>query len=107
LHSSDTGKKWEYNETVHQLFVDFKKALDSVRRKVFQNILIEFGVPKKLVMLIKMSLNETYVKVRIGKHLSDNFPIQKGLKKGTALSPLLFNFALEYAIRKVQETRLD
>jgi hypothetical protein len=53
-------KKWEYNETVHQLFVDFKKAYDySVRRKVLHNILIEFGVPMKLVRLIKMCLNET------------------------------------------------
>jgi hypothetical protein len=34
--------------------------------------------------------------------LSDSFPIQNGLKQGDDLSPLLFNFALEYAIRKVQ-----
>jgi len=52
-------KKWEYNEAVHQLFIDFKKAYDSVRREVFYNILIEFGVPKKLVSLIKMCLIET------------------------------------------------
>jgi len=49
-------KKWEYNEEVHQLFVDFKKAYDSVRREVLYKILIEFGIPKKLVRLIKMSL---------------------------------------------------
>jgi hypothetical protein len=49
-----------------------------------------------------MCLNDTYNKVRIGKHLSDSFPIQNGLKQGDALSPLLFNFALEYAIRKIQ-----
>jgi hypothetical protein len=44
--------------------------------------------------------------VRIGKHLSDSFPIQKGLKQGEALSPLRFNFSLEYAIRRIQETHL-
>ena len=46
-------KKWEYNEEVHQLFIDFKKAYDSVRREASYKILIEFGIPKKLVRLIK------------------------------------------------------
>jgi hypothetical protein len=45
-----------------------------------------------------MCLSETYSKFLIGKHLSNSFPIQNGLKQGDALSPLLFNFALEYAI---------
>jgi hypothetical protein len=69
-------------------------------------VLIEFWEPMKLVRLIKIRLNETYSKVRIGKHLSDNFPIQNGLKQGDDLSPPLLNFALEYAIRKVQENQM-
>jgi hypothetical protein len=64
-------------QTVHQLFIVFKKAYDSMRREVLYNILIRFGVPMKLVRLIKMCLNETYI-----------------------------NFALDYAIRKVQENQV-
>jgi len=82
-------KKWELNEAMHQLFIDFKKAYESVRREVLYNILIEFGVPKKLVRLIKICLNETYSRVWVGKNLSDMFPIRNGLKQGDALSPLL------------------
>jgi hypothetical protein len=95
-------KKWKYNVTVHQLFIDH----DSVKREVLYNILLETGIPKKLVRLIKMCLNETYSKVHVGKLLCATFPIQNGLKQGYALSPSLFNFVLEYAIRKVQENQV-
>jgi len=53
-----------------------------------------------------MSLTETYGRVRVGKNVSDRFPVRNGLKQGDALSPMLFNFALEYAIRRVQVTRM-
>jgi len=87
---------------VHQLFIDFKKANDSIRREVLYNILIEFVIPMKLVRLIKLYLTETYSRVRVGRNLSYMFHIRNGLKQGDALSPLLFNFALEYAIRGFQ-----
>jgi hypothetical protein len=53
-----------------------------------------------------MCLNETYSKVRGGKHLSYTFPIENVLKQGDALSPLLFNLSLECAIGKVQEDQV-
>jgi hypothetical protein len=46
-------KKWKYNEAVHQLFIDFKKDYDSVRREVLYNILIEFGIQMKLIRVTK------------------------------------------------------
>jgi hypothetical protein len=91
---------------INYLF-DVKKAYDSVKREVIYNIVLEFDVPKKLVRLTKMCLNETCSKFHVGILLSDTFPIQNGLKQGDALSPLFFNFALEYAIRKVQEYQVS
>jgi hypothetical protein len=85
---SDTRKKWEYNE-----------------EKVLCNILTEYGIPMKLVRLNNVCLNETYSKVRIGRQLSDMFHIQNGLKQDY-LSPMVFNFASEYAIRYVQENHM-
>jgi len=66
------------------------------------NIMNEFGIPMEMVRLTKMCLAETYSRVRVGKNFSDTFPITNGLKQGYVQSPLLFNFALEYAIRRVQ-----
>jgi hypothetical protein len=86
-------KKLEYNDTVHHLLVDFKKTYGSFRREVLYNILIEFEVPMKLVRLIKMCSNKTHSKVHIGKHLSDNFPIQNCQTQGDALLPLFSNSA--------------
>jgi len=56
----------------------------------------------KLLSLIEKCLTETYSRVRIGKNLSYVFSIRNCLKKGNALSSLLFNFALENAVSRVQ-----
>ena len=73
-----------------------------VQTDVLYKILIEFGVPWKLVSLIKLSLTETYSRVRVGKNVSDRFPIRNGLNQGDALARMFFSFALEHAIKRVQ-----
>jgi hypothetical protein len=52
-------KKWEYNESVCKLFIDFKRTYDTVRREVLYSILIEFSITVKLVQPFKMCLNDT------------------------------------------------
>jgi len=64
-------KKWEYDKAVHQLSIDFKEAYDSIRREVFYNILIEFGIPMKLLRITKKCLRETCSRVWVEKNLSD------------------------------------
>jgi len=53
---------------MHQLFIDFKKAYDLVRREVLYNILMEFGIHMKILSLTKWVLNKTCSRVWVGKH---------------------------------------
>jgi hypothetical protein len=103
IRFSALARYWRKNWSMRQYisYSDFKKTYDSVRRELLYNILTEFGVPMESLRLIKMCLNETFSK----EHIC-NFLIQKGLKQGAVLSPLFFNFALEYAIMKVQENQV-
>jgi hypothetical protein len=81
--------------------------MTQLREEVLYKILLEFGICKKLVRLIKICLNEACSKIHVDKHLSDTFLIQNGLKQGDALSPLFSNFALKYAIRKVEDNQVS
>jgi hypothetical protein len=87
-------KQCEYNGTIHQLFIDFKKTYNSVRREVLYNILIQFEIPRKIVGLINMCWNETYSRLSIGKiYCSEWREIRR----------YFITIALEHDIRRVQE----
>ena len=85
------------NKEVCQLFIDFEKPNDHIKRESLYDILIKFsGVPGTLVRVShKYSyLDDTQSKVRIGNYYSSSFPIEDSLEQGDALSPLLLYFAL-------------
>jgi hypothetical protein len=90
-------KKREYNSTERHLFIDLKKAYDLIRSEILYNILIEFGVPMKLILVKRICMCS---KICIGKH-SAIIVLCKSIIQGDALLTLLFNFALEYSIRRV------
>jgi hypothetical protein len=95
-------KKWEYNGIVLPLFIDLQKVCDSVRREICYDVLTELCTPMKIVRQIMTCLNETYSQMCIANTLPDALPIRNDLKPGDALSPFLFNFALDYAIKEIQ-----
>jgi len=100
---SGSSVRWSLGKSIRSKSqTDFKTAYDSCRREVLYNILAEFGIPMKLVRLIRMCVNETCSRDWMGKHLSDMFTVKNGLKQGDALLPLIFNFAVEYVIRRVE-----
>jgi hypothetical protein len=91
------GKCYEYNINLHHLFIYYKQAYDSIYRKSLYKIMREFGMPQKLINLVKMPLTDTVSKVRVQGQISREFAVNRGLKQGDALSCI----CLTYAWRKL------
>jgi hypothetical protein len=82
--------------------VFYKQACDSINRDQLIEIIIEFGIPSKLVSLVKMTLEKTNNKVEIPGKKSPSFETEIGLRQGDALSTLLFDLCTEKVIRNVK-----
>ena len=63
---------------LHLLFIDFKKAFDTINEKKFLESLLRFGIPKKIKRLVKMTLIGAQAKVIVDGKISNPFPIGKG-----------------------------
>jgi hypothetical protein len=65
------------DEAVHHLFTYLKKNYDSFRREALYNTLTEICIPMKLISAIKVCQNETYSRIREGKHFSDTLLVKE------------------------------
>ena len=79
-------KHWEFNTDIYQLYIDFRQAYDSIHRPSMWAILKEFGIPKKLISLIKACYNNNKSCVKVGKNKTYCFDVESGLKQGCKLS---------------------
>jgi hypothetical protein len=91
----------EFNVDLHILFIDFKKAYDSIKHSAIWRALEDLGCPPKLIRMIQLTLKGANAKVRCGGSTSEGFPVGVGLRQGDGLSVLLFNVVLEWIIRKL------
>ena len=92
----------EYKVDIQQLYIDYKQAHDTINRTELVEIMKEFGIPMKLVRLVKMTLVNTNCKVKIQGKLSPSFETAIGLRQGDSLSSLLFNLCMEKITRNVR-----
>jgi hypothetical protein len=89
----------EYKVDIHQLYIDYKQAYDTINRDELVEIMKEFGIPMKLVNMTLANMNS---KVKIQEKLSPSFETMTGLRQGDSLSTLLFNLCMEKIIRNVR-----
>lgn len=93
-------KTYEYGMDTHHLFIDFKCAYDSIDRRSLYTTMREFDIPVHLIKLIKTTLSHVECKVKVQNSFSRSFQTRTGLRQGDSLSCLLFNIALEKAVRE-------
>jgi len=90
----------EFQTQTYHLFIDFKQAYDRTKRNELYVAMKELGFETKLIRLVKATLDGTRCRVKVQNDLSDEFAVGEGLKQGDGLSCLLFNLALEIAMRR-------
>ena len=89
----------EWQTPLYVCFVDFEKAFDSIDRQTIWNILLHYGVPVKIVNIIRKLYEGFFCKVIHNGRLSDEFEISSGVRQGCLLSPLLFLVVLDWVTR--------
>ena len=95
----------EFKKQLYVNFVDFEKAFDSVFREALWGIMKEYGMPEKMITMIK-ALYEGFecAVIHEGK-LSTYFQVETGVKQGCLLSGLLFLLAIDWLMKRVTEKR--
>jgi hypothetical protein len=95
-------KACEYKVDLHQLYIEYKEAYDTINRAEIVEIMEEFGISVQLVRLLKMTLMNTNNKVKIQGKLSPSFETIIGLLQDDSLSTLLFNLCMKKIIRNIR-----
>ena len=86
---------YKYYIELHNIFVDYTQAFDSVNRNKITECLTKYDVPKKLITLIGLTITNTTAKVKIGNQLTKEFRIVTGVKQGDPLSATLFSIVID------------
>ena len=92
----------EYNIELHNVFMDFMQAFDSVNRSTIPECLKQYKIPRKLINLVQVTLQQTKIKVKINNDITEQFEITSGVTQGDPLSALLFSIVMNVIISKLK-----
>jgi sorting nexin-29 len=93
-------KTYEYSIETHHLFVDFRAAYDSVKTGQLYRAMEDLGISQKLIKITKTTMMNSVTQIRIQSYISEPLKVNNGLRQGDPLACLLFNIALEKAVRE-------
>jgi hypothetical protein len=96
-------KYYEHSMDLHMLFVDFRKAFNSVNRERLYETMKQMDIPDKLIRLTRMTMNITQANIKIDNKISIKFEFSAGVKQGDGLSAVLFIAALHSVIKTIEQ----
>ena len=82
-------------DNVYSCFYDLASAFDTVEFCVLLQNLFQAGIRGKCWRLLHDWYSNLSSQVRLGNHLSESFPICRGIRQGSVLSPMLFNLVMD------------
>jgi hypothetical protein len=89
----------EWNSPLYVNFVDYEKAFDSLDRQTLWRLLRHYGVPQKIVDIIRNSYEGMTCRVVHGQQVTDAFQVKTGVRQGCLLSPFLFLLAIDWVMK--------
>jgi hypothetical protein len=95
----------EFDIPIELCFIDFKAAFDSLDREVLWQLLDHYGIPAKIINIIKNTYKDSSCKVKVEGCLTDSFNIKTGVRQGCIWSPLLFNIVIDWVLRTALDNK--
>ncbi|KAK4470008.1 hypothetical protein MN116_000037, partial [Schistosoma mekongi] len=89
----------EWNSPLYINFLDYEKAFDSVDRRILWSLLRQYGVPEKIVNIIRNSYDGLHCKIVHGGELTDSFEVKTGVRQGCLLSLFLFLLVIDWIMK--------
>ncbi|VDO74712.1 unnamed protein product [Schistosoma curassoni] len=89
----------EWNSSLYINFIDYEKAFDSVDRTTLWKLLPYYGVPQKIVNIIRNSYDGLNCEIVHGGQLTDSFEVKTGVREGCLLSPFLFLLVINWIMK--------
>ena len=91
----------EWQSSLYINFIDFEKAFDSISREVLWRLLRHYGMPVKVVTIIRALYEGFSAQVLNNGQRTQSLNMRTGVRRGCLLSPLLFLVALDWMTRTV------
>ena len=90
----------EWRTPLYIKFIDYEKAFDSLDRNTLWYLMASYGIPGKIISLVKNTYEGTSCRILHDSGLTETFSIKTGVRQGCLLSPFLFLLAIDWAMKE-------